>query len=88
MSIIEIVGFIGACLFGFACVPMAWRAYRNGHTKGIPTSSMWLFLFACIFYFGWSFIDFGFHIPFVIGIVETICWLIVIRYRYFPREVL
>lgn len=82
---IEILGNIGGILFGLACIPMAFNAWRNGHTKGVATSAMWLFLFACLFYYGWLFLAFGFHLPFVIGIVEVASWLIVIRYRYFPR---
>jgi uncharacterized protein with PQ loop repeat len=82
---IEVLGCIGATLFGCACVPMAWKCVRDGDTGDIPTSSMWLFLFACITFFGYLVIDFGFHYPLFIGVIETICWLIVLRYRYWPR---
>lgn len=81
---LEVVGGIGGALFGAACVPMAVQAIKNGSAKGIPTSSIWLFTWACILFFGYLFLNFGFHLPFVIGIVETGCWLIVMKYRYFP----
>jgi len=84
--VIDLLGDIGGVLFGIACVPMAYTAWKKGSTKGIPTSSMWLFLWACALYYGWLFLRFGFHLPFVIGIVEVGCWLIVLKYRYFPRE--
>lgn len=85
MQWLEVLGFVGGSLFGCACVPMAWKAWRTGTHGTTPTSAMWLFLSACITYFGYLFLRFGFHFAFVIGIVETLCWLIVIRYRYWPR---
>lgn len=85
MKIIEILGFIGGVLFACACIPMAWKSFKQKHSRDVPVFSMWLFLFACIFYFGWLFVEFGFHISFMIGVIETICWLIVIRYKYFPH---
>jgi len=83
---IELMGDVGGILFGMACVPMAWAAWKKGNTKGIPTSAMWLFFNACVLYYGWLFLQFGFHLPFVIGIVEIVCWVIVLKYRYFPRR--
>jgi len=82
----EAVGMTGSILFGFASIPMAIRSIREGNSGTIPTSSIWLFFSACIFFFSYLFVNFGFHVPFVIGIVETLSWLIVMKYRYFPRE--
>jgi hypothetical protein len=82
---LELLGFIGGVLFGCACVPMAYRAWRDGNSGTTPDFAMWLFLSACVTYFGYLFLAFGFHFAFCIGVVETACWLIVIRYRYFPR---
>jgi len=85
-QLLDALGLIGGSLFGAACLPMAYQAIRNGNAKGIPTGSIWLFTSACITFFGYLFLSFGFQLPFVIGIIETSCWLTVMKYRYFPRE--
>lgn len=83
---LELLGLIGGCLFGAACLPMAIQAIKRGNAQGIPTGSIWLFLTACLTYFSYLWASFGSHLPFVIGIVETFCWLIVLKYRYFPTN--
>jgi len=83
---LDLLGLVGSLLFGIAVVPMAWKSIQNGNSDGIPDSAMWLFWTACVTYYTWLFLAFGFHLPFVIGIVETGCWSTVIYYRYFPRR--
>ena len=78
------MGLIGGGLFACACIPMAWHVYRKGNTTGIAPSSTWLFLVALSMYFGYLFAEFGWHLPFVFGLVEIACWLVVLKYQLYP----
>lgn len=76
---------LGSVLFSVACIPSAWTTVRTGRNSGTPLSTVWLLTVALGFYTAWSFLTFGFHFPFLSGVLEFVCWSIVLFYCYFPR---
>lgn len=82
-----LLGAVGNACFAAACLPMAWKCWREGSNTGIPVHSIWLFLIALTTWYTYMLGCFGFRwLQTPIGIVETISWLVVCRYHYFPRR--
>lgn len=85
--ILHLLGIIGNLAFGFGCVPVAWKTAVAGRSVGTPVSLAWTLVIACLAFYTYMLGTYGLD-PFiaVIAIVETLSWLIVLRYHYAPRH--
>lgn len=43
-KIFSIIGIIGAICFALSGLPQAIKSYKDGHSKGIATATVWLWL--------------------------------------------
>lgn len=82
---LTLLGMIGSVLFSVAWLPTAYTAIRRGRNPGVPVSTVWLLFAALMFYTTWCFLAFGFHLPFVSGLVEIASWGVVLFFIYFPH---
>lgn len=81
-----LLGIVANVLFAIACLPTAWRAVRDGQNPGVPVATCWLLFWALASYTSWQFLQFGFHVPFLVGPIELASWGTVLWFHYFPRR--
>jgi uncharacterized protein with PQ loop repeat len=43
-NLFAIIGIIGAICFALSGLPQAIKSYKDGHSKGIATATVWLWL--------------------------------------------
>jgi hypothetical protein len=81
------LGLIGNVAFGIACVPTAYKTVKVGKSIGTPVSLAWTLATACTCFYIYMVGTYGWN-PMVwcVGLIETICYIIVLKYHYFPRS--
>lgn len=84
-TILQAIGTVGGILFATACVPMAWKAFREGNSFCTPASTIWTFIFANLLFGTYLFGTVGPQLPAFLSIVELVSWGIVAWYYKFPR---
>jgi len=84
--LLQACGVVGNLAFGFGCIPTAFKTLLAGKSIGTPVSLAWTLSTACLTFYTYMLGTYGLD-PFIIfiGIIETFCWLTVLRYHYFPR---
>jgi hypothetical protein len=82
---LEALGLLGTILYASACVPLAWKAVRDGLVT-VPPATSWTFFAANCAFATYCFGSFGVHLPFFLVLVEVVCWGTVLKYTYFPRR--
>jgi len=82
----ELLGYVGGFAFAICALPQAWRAYRDGHSRGLAPwfLSLWLGGEVCMIAATW--LAFGFcgwlqlnYWP------NLICVCILVRFKIWPR---
>jgi hypothetical protein len=84
MNLLNIIGAIGSFLFAAACIPMAASTVYQGDAVVKDRATIWIFVFATLFFGVYLVGKTGINIPSLTIFVEWVCWMIVAKYSYFP----
>lgn len=84
MNWLNIIGAIGSFLFAAACVPMAASTIYSGDAVVKDRATIWIFVFATLFFGVYLVGKTGINIPSATIFVEWLCWMIVAKYSYLP----
>lgn len=84
--LLQLLGLAGTLAFVWGCVPTAWQTWRAGKSIGTPVGLAWNILIACLLFYSYTLITFGFN--WIIGgcsFIEVAAYAVVLWYHYFPQ---
>ena len=85
--LVDAIGTAGALMFAASCAPLAWKTWKKGAGLGTPLGTVWSFTIATWLFTTYLALKVGFvQGPTLISAFETLCWLIVLWFEYFPRN--
>lgn len=83
----ELLGYIGCIAFSLCAIPQAWESYLAGHSRGLSSWFLWLWLIGEVAYI--------IAVPLSIGYVDwlmlnyvfnLLALVVIIRYKIRPRN--
>ena len=78
--IFEVIGWIGTVCFAMCGAPQAWQCMRQGHTRGLSTSYLLLWLTGDVSYVISVWGQLGFVIWMMTNYLLNLLWLAIIFY--------
>lgn len=81
----EVIGWIGSVAFTFCAVPQAYKSFVDGHSKGLSTYYLLLWLMGEIFTIIYV-IPQGKLLLIVNYIGNLLVLLVILKYKFFPRK--
>lgn len=84
-SLLIIAGIIGNIGFGIGSVQLAWATLKAGKAT-VPVDTAWTYLIACVAFGMFLVGSFGWNWLFGVMLVETVAWVLVVWYHFFPRK--
>lgn len=85
-NLIESIGWIGAACFAFSAAPQAWKAIKQGHSRGIAHAMLWMWLVGEVCTLLYIYITVGPKPVLMANYGLNLMFLFpIFYYRYFPR---
>lgn len=83
---IEVLGYLGGFLFAFCGLPQAYQSYKEGHSRGINSGLIWMWISGEILMQIYVMLKHGFDMPLLINYwVNTLFVMVIIKYKYWER---
>ena len=82
---VELLGWITAICSIVKSIPQAWMSYKDGHSRGLSTSSLiiWMIGLTC----GTFYIQHKDAAPLLINyLINSVCCVIMIKHKYWERN--
>ena len=84
---IELIGWAGSVLLALCVVPQAWQSYREGHSRSLTSSFLWMWFTGLVFTATYVFKTHGIDWPLMFSYTLNLTFLsIIIKYKYFERS--
>jgi len=84
---LEYIGWIGGLLFAFCGLPQALKSFKDGHSNGISTLFLIMWLVGEILMQIYVILKHGFDMPLLVNYwVNTIFATIITYYKFKPRR--
>jgi len=84
---IQIIGWLASICFAMCAAPQAILSYRQGHSKGISKTFLFLWLMGELLMMIYVPLSLGWDGPIMVNlIVNTAFILVILKYMYFPRR--
>jgi uncharacterized protein with PQ loop repeat len=85
--LIDLLGIGGNIAFAWACLPTAYKTFKAKQSIGTPIGLAWNILIACLLFYGYTLLNYTYDpLVWVCGVIEILCYSIVIYYHYLGRK--
>lgn len=83
---LNLIGWIGAICLAVSGIPQAYLSWKQGHSKGISSGLLWLWMIGITFTLVYVLFNLGFVAVLVLNYTLNIIFVgIIIKYKYWPR---
>lgn len=86
-KMIEAIGWLASFCFAICALPQARLSYKQGHSRGVSPSFMWLWFSGEILMMLYVPLKLGWDWPIMFNLITNALFgLVILRYMYFPRS--